>query len=104
MGETFSCYVSVHNDSEISVQDVVVKVSAMIGINSETYLCVFMLFLLLSIHGSFKVELRTSSQNISLTKSDEGIAQRLDSNQSCDLVVHHEVKELGHHKCFHHVA
>lgn len=69
LGETFSCYMSVHNDSKQSVNDVAVK-----------------------------AELQTGTQKIMLTGRDDEVAvPELKPNDSVDEVIHHEVKEIGTH-------
>ena len=44
-----------------------------------------------------QIEMRTTTQNIALTKADEGVMSVLEARKSCDVIVHHEVKELGQH-------
>ncbi len=50
-------------------------------------------------HTRAQVELKTSSQSLQLSKVDEGVASELAPGKSCDVIVHHEVKELGQHTC-----
>ncbi|KJE92725.1 hypothetical protein CAOG_03639 [Capsaspora owczarzaki ATCC 30864] len=67
LGETFSSYISVHNDSNMRIRDVAVK-----------------------------AELQTTSQRVPL--SDLAPSDKeLSPGASVDVVVHHEVKELGVH-------
>eukprot|EP01137_Pigoraptor_chileana_P010016 Opistho-2@59080 len=68
LGETFSSYISVHNDSTQNARDV-----------------------------SIKAELQTSSQRINLSDTSSKPASTLSPNGSIDMVVHHEVKELNIH-------
>lgn len=69
LGETFSCYMSVHNDSEHTVRDV-----------------------------SVKAELQTDSQKVFLTgKSDGNAVAELPPKSSIDEVIHHEVKDINTH-------
>jgi len=69
LGETFSSYISVHNDSAVTVTDVIVK-----------------------------VELQTSSQRQTLIGINSNkSAETLESSKSIDDVINHEVKELGTH-------
>ncbi|CAN8010707.1 unnamed protein product [Ixodes pacificus] len=69
LGETFSCYMSVHNDSEHTVRDV-----------------------------SVKAELQTDSQKVFLTGKSEGTAvPELPPKSSIDEVIHHEVKDINTH-------
>jgi len=69
LGETFSSYISVHNDSSSLVTSVNVK-----------------------------VELQTSSQRLTLAGiNGNSAASQLDPSQSIDDVINHEVKELGTH-------
>uniref|UniRef100_A0A2R5L579 Trafficking protein particle complex subunit 13 n=1 Tax=Ornithodoros turicata TaxID=34597 RepID=A0A2R5L579_9ACAR len=69
LGETFSCYMSVHNDSKQPVNDV-----------------------------SVKAELQTGTQKVLLTgRGDESTITELKQNDSVDEVIHHEVKEIGMH-------
>ena len=70
LGETFSSYISVHNDSNMQMRDVVVK-----------------------------AELQTSSQRITLSDMAAKAQDTLLPAASVDVVVHHEVKELGVHMC-----
>ncbi|XP_013786738.1 trafficking protein particle complex subunit 13-like isoform X2 [Limulus polyphemus] len=69
LGETFSCYISVHNDSNQTVRDV-----------------------------SVTADLQTGTQKIPLMcQSGENIVAELMSDSSVDDVIHHEVKEIGSH-------
>ncbi|XP_031552970.1 trafficking protein particle complex subunit 13-like [Actinia tenebrosa] len=68
LGETFSSYVSVHNDSNQTVKDIVIK-----------------------------TDLQTSSQRLTLSGAANMPVAKLDTQQSYDQVIHHEVKELGTH-------
>lgn len=69
LGETFSSYISVHNDSGSSVTSVTIK-----------------------------VELQTSSQRLTLVGINGNSSQEaLDPSKSIDDVINHEVKELGTH-------
>lgn len=69
LGETFSSYISVHNDSTVQVSNVIVK-----------------------------VELQTSSQRLTLTGINSNhSAPSLEPSNSIDDVINHEVKELGTH-------
>ncbi|XP_069127207.1 trafficking protein particle complex subunit 13-like isoform X1 [Argopecten irradians] len=68
LGETFSSYISVHNDSTTVCKDIVLK-----------------------------VDLQTSSQRLMLSGSESRPLMELPPDYSIDDVIHHEVKELGTH-------
>ncbi|XP_041826556.1 trafficking protein particle complex subunit 13 isoform X1 [Melanotaenia boesemani] len=67
LGETFSSYISVHNDSNQIVKDILVK-----------------------------ADLQTSSQRLNLSASNSAVAE-LKPECCIDDVIHHEVKEIGTH-------
>ncbi|KAM8793057.1 trafficking protein particle complex subunit 13 isoform 1-T1 [Eudromia elegans] len=67
LGETFSSYISVHNDSNQIVKDILVK-----------------------------ADLQTSSQRLNLSASSAAVAE-LKPDCCIDDVIHHEVKEIGTH-------
>uniref|UniRef100_A0A8C5LXL3 Trafficking protein particle complex subunit 13 n=1 Tax=Leptobrachium leishanense TaxID=445787 RepID=A0A8C5LXL3_9ANUR len=67
LGETFSSYISVHNDSNQVVKDIQVK-----------------------------ADLQTSSQRLNLSASTAVVAE-LKPDSCIDDVIHHEVKEIGTH-------
>ncbi|XP_063310143.1 trafficking protein particle complex subunit 13 isoform X3 [Pelobates fuscus] len=67
LGETFSSYISVHNDSNQIVKDIQVK-----------------------------ADLQTSSQRLNLSASTAVVAE-LKPDSCIDDVIHHEVKEIGTH-------
>lgn len=67
LGETFSSYISVHNDSNQVVKDILVK-----------------------------ADLQTSSQRLNLSASNAAVAE-LKPDCCIDDVIHHEVKEIGTH-------
>ncbi|XP_055491129.1 trafficking protein particle complex subunit 13 isoform X4 [Leucoraja erinacea] len=67
LGETFSSYISVHNDSTHIVKDVLIK-----------------------------ADLQTSSQRLNLSASNAVLAE-LNPDRCIDDVIHHEVKEIGTH-------
>ncbi|XP_078074260.1 trafficking protein particle complex subunit 13 isoform X7 [Mustelus asterias] len=67
LGETFSSYISVHNDSVQVVKDILVK-----------------------------ADLQTSSQRLNLSASNAAVAE-LKPDRCIDDVIHHEVKEIGTH-------
>uniref|UniRef100_A0A4W4FES3 Trafficking protein particle complex subunit 13 n=1 Tax=Electrophorus electricus TaxID=8005 RepID=A0A4W4FES3_ELEEL len=67
LGETFSSYISVHNDSNQVVKDILVK-----------------------------ADLQTSSQRLNLSASNSAVAE-LRPECCIDDVIHHEVKEIGTH-------
>ncbi|XP_053303987.1 trafficking protein particle complex subunit 13 isoform X4 [Spea bombifrons] len=67
LGETFSSYISVHNDSNQIVKDIQVK-----------------------------ADLQTSSQRLNLSASTSVVAE-LKPDSCIDDVIHHEVKEIGTH-------
>uniref|UniRef100_A0A8D3CB70 Trafficking protein particle complex subunit 13 n=1 Tax=Scophthalmus maximus TaxID=52904 RepID=A0A8D3CB70_SCOMX len=67
LGETFSSYISVHNDSSQVVKDILVK-----------------------------ADLQTSSQRLNLSASNSAVSE-LQSECCIDDVIHHEVKEIGTH-------
>ncbi|KAL9950219.1 hypothetical protein ACROYT_G042691 [Oculina patagonica] len=68
LGEVFSSYVSVHNDSNQPVKDIVIK-----------------------------TDLQTSSQRLTLSGTANMPVAKLDPEESFDQVIQHEVKELGTH-------
>ncbi|OZJ06771.1 hypothetical protein BZG36_00385 [Bifiguratus adelaidae] len=68
LGETFSSYLCINNESELSINDVFIK-----------------------------AELQTSSQRFSLADSSRDPQVHLDPNQTLEFVVSHEIKELGVH-------
>lgn len=68
LGETFSCFVSIHNDSLHITQDIHVK-----------------------------TDLQTSSQRLTLSGGSTPPTPTLASGACIDQVIHHEVKELGTH-------
>lgn len=68
LGETFSCYVCVHNETSHPVQSV-----------------------------SIKADLQTSSQRIPLTTQQNQSPVMLDVDETLSDVIHHEVKDLGTH-------
>nr|XP_054764028.1 trafficking protein particle complex subunit 13-like [Lytechinus pictus] len=68
LGETFSCFVSVHNDSIQATQDIHVK-----------------------------TDLQTSSQRLTLSGGSTPPTPSLAPGACIDQVIHHEVKELGTH-------
>ncbi|KAG9353626.1 hypothetical protein JZ751_011747 [Albula glossodonta] len=67
LGETFSSYISVHNDSTQVVKDILVK-----------------------------ADLQTSSQRLNLSASNSAVTE-LKPECCIDDVIHHEVKEIGTH-------
>ncbi|XDV53824.1 hypothetical protein PO909_022237 [Leuciscus waleckii] len=67
LGETFSSYISVHNDSSQVVKDILVK-----------------------------ADLQTSSQRLNLSASNSAVSE-LKPESCIDDVIHHEVKEIGTH-------
>ncbi|XP_063068868.1 trafficking protein particle complex subunit 13 isoform X1 [Engraulis encrasicolus] len=67
LGETFSSYISVHNDSTQVVKDILVK-----------------------------ADLQTSSQRLNLSASSAAVSE-LQPDCCIDDVIHHEVKEIGTH-------
>ncbi|XP_053164981.1 trafficking protein particle complex subunit 13-like [Hemicordylus capensis] len=67
LGETFSSYISVHNDSHQVVTDILVK-----------------------------ADLQTSSQCLNLSASSSAVAE-LKQDCCINDVIHHEVKEIGTH-------
>ncbi|XP_054278638.1 trafficking protein particle complex subunit 13-like [Macrosteles quadrilineatus] len=69
LGETFSSYICVHNDSTQSAKDV-----------------------------TLKADLQTSSLRIPLTgHQGDSVARDLEPGHNLDEVIHHEVKEIGTH-------
>lgn len=68
LGETFSCYVCVHNETNQPVQSV-----------------------------SIKADLQTSSYRIPLTTQQNSAPLMLDVDETLSDVIHHEVKDLGTH-------
>lgn len=68
LGEVFSSYVTVHNDSNQPVKDIVIK-----------------------------TDLQTSSQRLTLSGTANMPVAKLDPEESFDQVIQHEVKELGTH-------
>ncbi|XP_074991701.1 trafficking protein particle complex subunit 13-like [Calonectris borealis] len=72
LGEMFSSYISVHNDSNQVVKDILVK-----------------------------ADLQTSSQCLNLSASSAAVAE-LKPDCCIDDVIHHEVKEIGTHMFLNH--
>lgn len=68
LGETFSCFVCVHNETKQTVANV-----------------------------SIKADLQTSSQRIPLTTHQTEPTKQLGVDETLNDVIHHEVKELGTH-------
>lgn len=68
LGETFSSYISVHNDSTQACRDILVK-----------------------------ADLQTSSQRLTLSGVGSDPVTELTPGKRIDNVIHHEVKELGTH-------
>lgn len=68
LGETFSCYVCVHNETNQPVQSV-----------------------------SIKADLQTNYQRIPLTTQQNQSPTMLDVDETLSDVIHHEVKDLGTH-------
>uniref|UniRef100_A0A915IBK4 Trafficking protein particle complex subunit 13 n=1 Tax=Romanomermis culicivorax TaxID=13658 RepID=A0A915IBK4_ROMCU len=68
LGETFSCYVCLHNDSDVVIQDI-----------------------------NLKVDLQSSTQRISLANKYQDSTVSLNPGESLGEIVHHEVKEMGQH-------
>ena len=68
LGETFSSYISVHNDSSQTCKEILLK-----------------------------ADLQTSSQRISLSSTNMPTNSELEPDESVDDVIKHEVKELGTH-------
>uniref|UniRef100_A0A1E1W8F4 Trafficking protein particle complex subunit 13 n=1 Tax=Pectinophora gossypiella TaxID=13191 RepID=A0A1E1W8F4_PECGO len=68
LGETFSCYVCVHNETNQPVQSV-----------------------------SIKADLQTNSQRIPLSTQQNQSPIMLDVDETLSDVIHHEVKDLGTH-------
>ncbi|ESO89020.1 hypothetical protein LOTGIDRAFT_106290 [Lottia gigantea] len=68
LGETFSSYISVHNDSNQVCKEI-----------------------------TLKADLQTSSQRLSLSSKNSQPVPELLPDHSIDDVIHHEVKELGTH-------
>ncbi|KAK6187872.1 hypothetical protein SNE40_005803 [Patella caerulea] len=68
LGETFSSYISVHNDSNQVCKEI-----------------------------TLKADLQTSSQRLSLSSRNSQPVPELLPDHSIDDVIHHEVKELGTH-------
>lgn len=68
LGETFSCYVCVHNETNQPVQSV-----------------------------SIKADLQTNSQRIPLSTQQSHSPTMLDVDETLSDVIHHEVKDLGTH-------
>ena len=68
LGETFTCYVRVHNESEKQLKNV-----------------------------SMRSDLQTNSQRFPVGGNAEAGVTELQPNKSIDRVIQHEVKELGNH-------
>ncbi|PWA26815.1 hypothetical protein CCH79_00001143, partial [Gambusia affinis] len=81
LGETFSSYISVHNDSNQVVKDILVKVLQVFYTRSLKPLI---------------ADLQTSSQRLNLSASNSAVAE-LKPECCIDDVIHHEVKEIGTH-------
>jgi trafficking protein particle complex subunit 13 len=65
LGETFHCYVVIHNESPLLVTNVTVK-----------------------------IELQTTSQKFILAESKSNM---LKTSETLDVIMSHEVKEMGRH-------
>ena len=68
LGERLSCYVHVHNEHDTAVRDVFVK-----------------------------VELRTETQRVTLTRAEVRPTPSVEPGDGVNLIVHHDVKEIGTH-------
>ncbi|WAR23492.1 TPC13-like protein [Mya arenaria] len=85
LGETFSSYISVHNDSNQNCSDILLKV----GTTGSSSPCRYTARLI--------ADLQTSSQRLILTGVNSQPMTTLKPNESIDDVIQHEVKELGTH-------
>ncbi|XP_044240099.1 trafficking protein particle complex subunit 13 isoform X4 [Ursus arctos] len=97
LGETFSSYISVHNDSNQVVKDILVK----IPIDASNFSSALQVSLQPSpfpyLHLlSPNADLQTSSQRLNLSASNAAVAE-LKPDCCIDDVIHHEVKEIGTH-------
>lgn len=90
LGETFSCYICVHNDSNDVVSGVILKV---ILIHSWT--TNFLLSTVFVIIFYWQVDLQTTTQRLTLIREKKVDALKL--KETLDEVIHHEVKEIGTH-------
>ncbi|XP_037386478.1 trafficking protein particle complex subunit 13 isoform X2 [Talpa occidentalis] len=97
LGETFSSYISVHNDSNQVVKDILVKAPCYSGEQEKTRgSCLHRPYI--SGRGDRKkqADLQTSSQRLNLSASNAAVAE-LKPDCCIDDVIHHEVKEIGTH-------
>ncbi len=92
LGETFSSYVSVHNDSKETATDVVLKVSSLMHTRTPCLRATRS-----PTPHTCQAELQTGTQRTALSKSEKGSVAQLLPDASVDDIVRHEVKELGIH-------
>lgn len=99
LGETFSSYISVHNDGNQIVKDILVKVL----FRTKSFQHVLHNFHSLFTHNCpvmwpdpLQADLQTSSQRLNLSASNSAVAE-LKPECCIDDVIHHEVKEIGTH-------
>ena len=85
LGETFSSYICVYSETQQIVSNISVKVSTCVE-NA----CVLNLLTFFS-----KVDLQTTSQRISLCSNPP--TPQLAPDDNINIVIHHEVKEIGAH-------
>lgn len=114
LGEVFSSYVSVHNDSNQPVKDIVIKVCSIWFYPAYTKASPLWLYTGNQCHLprtfswmkkaqamiawiAFQTDLQTSSQRLTLSGTANMPVAKLDPEESFDQVIQHEVKELGTH-------
>lgn len=112
LGEVFSSYVSVHNDSNQPVKDIVIKVCRIdftlipkqvpfgctlaVSVTSLEHSCEWRKLAMIE-WIPFQTDLQTSSQRLTLSGTANMPVAKLDPEESFDQVIQHEVKELGTH-------
>ena len=86
MGEIFSAIVSLHNQTDQILQDVILTVNS--TKKNKYKVCLF-----------FKTDIQTATQRITLNSNDPNDSTKVDlsPDQSVCRVLQHEVKELGNH-------
>ncbi len=89
LGETFSGFVTAHNDSQELVKDVVIRVSLQYLVALEYEYPLLIIFYCL------QVELMTPSQRLGLLTTPS--IPQIDGSGCEERIITHEVKELGEH-------
>ncbi|XP_059998995.1 trafficking protein particle complex subunit 13 isoform X1 [Lagenorhynchus albirostris] len=97
LGETFSSYISVHNDSNQVVKDILVKAPCYSGEQEKASgSCLNRPYIFGRGDRRKQADLQTSSQRLNLSASNAAVAE-LKPDCCIDDVIHHEVKEIGTH-------